>query len=154
MADYIFDSSGIAKRYVTETGSAWVQGLTNQSAGHAVYLAAITGVEIVSAISRRLRHGSMTAPDATAAVARFQADFTGVFRVLPVSSAIIARAMQVAQKHALRGYDAVQLAVALEAQALCASLGLPPVTLVSADTELNMAALAEGLLVENPNNHP
>jgi hypothetical protein len=31
---------------------------------------------------------------------------------------------------------------------------LPAVTIVSADTELLDAALAEGLLVDNPNLHP
>ena len=62
--------------------------------------------------------------------------------------------MQVAQKHALRGYDAVQLAVALEVQTLSTSLRLSPIILVSADTELNATALAEGLLIENPNLYP
>jgi hypothetical protein len=32
--------------------------------------------------------------------------------------------------------------------------GLPLVTFVSADSELNAAAASEGLLVENPNNYP
>jgi hypothetical protein len=32
--------------------------------------------------------------------------------------------------------------------------GLSTVTLVAADAELNAAALAEGLLVEDPNLHP
>ena len=62
--------------------------------------------------------------------------------------------MQVAQKHALRGYDAVQLAVALEVQTLSTSLRLSPIILVSADTELNATDLAEGLLIENPNLYP
>jgi len=33
------------------------------------------------------------------------------------------------------------------------TLGLPALTLVSADGELNMAARAEGLIVEDPNMH-
>ena len=32
--------------------------------------------------------------------------------------------------------------------------GFGPVTLVSADRDLNAAAVAEGLTVENPNAHP
>jgi len=31
---------------------------------------------------------------------------------------------------------------------------LPPLTLVSADTDLNQAAIVEGLSIENPNDHP
>ncbi len=33
-------------------------------------------------------------------------------------------------------------------------LGMPDLTLVSADTELNEAAQAEGLSIENPNAYP
>jgi hypothetical protein len=33
------------------------------------------------------------------------------------------------------------------------AVGLPPLTLLSADTDLNAAAVSEGLTVDNPNNH-
>ena len=56
-------------------------------------------------------------------------------------------------KHGLRGYDAVQLAAVLQVRDERVALGATPIILVSADTELNAAAMAEGLLVENPNNH-
>jgi hypothetical protein len=62
--------------------------------------------------------------------------------------------MILAERHALRGYDAVQLAAALELQTVLTASGLPALTLVSADAELNAAAAAEGLTVEDPNLHP
>jgi hypothetical protein len=62
--------------------------------------------------------------------------------------------MALAQTHGLRGYDAVQLAAALEVNALCVASGLPTLTFVCADVELNAVATSEGLLVENPNNYP
>jgi len=43
----------------------------------------------------------------------------------------------------------VQLAASLEVRSQ-----VPALTLVSADAALNAAAMAEGLLVENPNTHP
>jgi hypothetical protein len=49
----------------------------------------------------------------------------------------------------LRGYDAVQLAAALEVHSHAPSL-----TLLSADAGLNAAGAAEGLAVDDPNNHP
>jgi hypothetical protein len=61
--------------------------------------------------------------------------------------------MTLAETHALRGYDAVQLAAAIEVHARGMSLGLPVLTLVSADGDLNMAATIEGLTVEDPNIH-
>lgn len=67
---------------------------------------------------------------------------------------MIAAAMKLARSHALRGYDAVQLASAIEVHQVRVAAGASPVTIISADDPLNAAALAEGLLVENPNNHP
>ena len=47
------------------------------------------------------------------------------------------------------GYDAVQLAAALEVHSQ-----IPSLTLLSADANLNAAGAAEGLLVDDPNRHP
>ena len=58
-------------------------------------------------------------------------------------------ASRLADSHVLRAYDAVQLAAALDVHRLDPSL-----TLLSADVELNAAALAEGLAVDDPNSHP
>ncbi|MGO9469479.1 MAG: hypothetical protein ACLQIB_44780 [Isosphaeraceae bacterium] len=49
----------------------------------------------------------------------------------------------------MRGYDAVQLAAALQVHSQ-----IPSLTLLSADADLNAAAVAEGLSVDDPNNHP
>lgn len=59
-----------------------------------------------------------------------------------------------ATKHALLGYDAIQLVAALEANEDLLSDERPAITLVSADLELNDAAIIEGLAVENPDDHP
>ena len=58
-------------------------------------------------------------------------------------------ASRLADSHVLRAYDAVQFAAALEIHAADPSL-----TLLSADAELNAAALAKGLTVDDPNLHP
>jgi uncharacterized protein len=66
---------------------------------------------------------------------------------------IVIEALRLAQIHALRGYDALQLATALEANRRRSVRGLPPLTLVSSDNELSRAASAEGISVDDPNNH-
>ncbi len=53
----------------------------------------------------------------------------------------------------IRAYDAVQLATALETTRVTFQLEPTQMTLVSADLELNAAAVAEGLRVEDPNTH-
>jgi hypothetical protein len=68
-------------------------------------------------------------------------------------SMLIAHAMALAEAHALRGYDAVQLAAALEVHVRCLAAGVT-MMLVSSDAALNLAALAEGLTVDDPNTHP
>jgi hypothetical protein len=37
MATFIFDASGIVKRYLTEIGTTWVQALTDPAAAHEIY---------------------------------------------------------------------------------------------------------------------
>ena len=60
MATVFLDSSSLVKRYIAETGSAWVQTLTGPASANVLALARITGPEIVSAVARRLRRGAMT----------------------------------------------------------------------------------------------
>jgi hypothetical protein len=64
---------------------------------------------------------------------------------------VINQAILLAQAHALRGYDAVQLAAAVTVKTRLFSIRLPPTILVSADNALNIAAANEGLSVEDPN---
>ena len=73
---------------------------------------------------------------------------------IEITPTLLNDAMQIAEKHALRGYDAVQLAAALELRAELKAAVTSNLTFVSADDALNLAASAEGLTMENPNYHP
>lgn len=149
MAVYFLDSSTVVKRYVQETGTAWVQALTMPTAGHSLFVVRLTLVEIIAAVTRRERGGHLASQDAASAVADFQYDFAHQYLVVEVSALLVSRAAALARTHALRGYDAMQLAAALEVH-----VQAPALTLLSSDVELNAAAGAEGLLVDDPNNHP
>jgi predicted nucleic acid-binding protein len=154
VAPYYFESSALIKRYVRETGTAWVLGVVDPSAGNRIHVALITGVEVVSALTRHRRGGSLSVAGYTTALASFRQDFAHAYRKTAVTPPLVARAMSLAETHALRGYDAVQLAAALRVQALRVARGRSVLTFVSADAALNAAAVAEGLLVDDPNNHP
>lgn len=153
MAFYCMDSSGLVKRYITKVGSTWVQELTHPAAGNQICVVQITGVEVVAAIARRQRQGSSSAEEAATVIADFQADFSTTYYSLDVDAALVVVAMEMAEKHGLRGYDAVQLAGALDLCSQCRIFGLPDPIVVSADVELNSAAAREGLAVDNPNSH-
>jgi len=149
VAAYFLDTSTVLKRDVQETGTAWVQALAAPTVRHSLFVVRITLAETVAAITRRERGGSITPQDAATAVADFQLDFARQYRVVEVSAGLVAQAATLARRHGLRGYDAVQLAAVLEIHATD-----PSMMLLSADAELNTAALAEGLSVDDPNSHP
>jgi predicted nucleic acid-binding protein len=148
VAVYYLDTSAAVKRYVLETGSAWTRNLADPAAGHFLYITRITDVEMTSAIARR-RGSSLSLAQATSALNRFRQDFAQQYRIVEITIPLLRHASQLADSHVLRAYDAVQLAAALDIHRQDPSL-----TLVSADANLNTAAAAEGLLVEDPNLHP
>ena len=154
MSAFFCDSSAIVKRYVNEIGSNFIDKLADINNGNVVLLARITQVEVTAAIARRLKNGSITQVDAQNASAVFEHDLTNSYLTVEITPILLSSAVSLAAKYALRGYDAVQLAAALEANTERLQKALLPLTLVSADKELNHAAQAAGLRVENPNNHP
>lgn len=153
MAAYFLDTSALVKRYATEAGTAWVTGLIAPAAGNLVLVARITGVETIAAIARKRKGNLLSPADAGLALAAFRKELGGLFLIVEVTTALLAAAADLAEQHALRGYDAVQLAAALEASVERQRLNLPPLTLVTADKELLAAGTAEGLATDDPNNH-
>lgn len=154
MAAYFFDSSAIVKRYLIEVGSGWVSSTADLAAGNEIYLARITFVEVISAVTRKSRSSGLSATGAMKAIADYRHDFTNEYSLIEITPTIIEQAGDIAELHALRAYDAIQLAAALQIDAEMKSAGGFAITLVSADGALNTAALAEGLAVDNPNTHP
>jgi len=148
------DSSALVKRYVRETGSIWVQRQTDATSQNSLYIVRLTGVEVVSAITRKARAGGMSAADALSATADFQADFPTAYNLVEITPALTVEAMRLVGKHALRAYDALQLAAALHVNDALSAFQATGLTLLSADTELCAAAQASGLMVDDPNHHP
>jgi predicted nucleic acid-binding protein len=154
MAIYYMDSSGIVKRYIHEIGSAWVVSITDPAIGNDIFTVRVTSVEVVSAIARRNRGGGIPSDDAATAIATFKNDWQNEYQIVEVTEALVNRAISLAETRGLRGYDAIQLAAACEIHDLCTLAGLPPLIFVSADTELNLAAISEGQMIDDPNSHP
>ena len=153
MAGYFVDSSALVKRYVQEVGTSWVRSLTHRSSANQIYLARITVVEVTSAVAHRRKGGTLTPSRASSILYRFRQHFTARYTSVDVTPALLDIATKLANTHALRAYDAVQLAAALEVSRRYQTGGLDPIILVSADQALNAAATAEGLAVEAPNSY-
>lgn len=154
MAAYYLDTSALLKRYAWETGTTWVRQLTDSVLAHDILTVRLTGPEMIAALSRKANTGGITPAEAARAAVQFRLDWQGVYRIIEVSAVLADHAMTLAERHYLRGYDAVHLAAALAAQQGRSAFGLSPLTFVSADTDQLRAAIAEGLSAENPNAYP
>jgi hypothetical protein len=150
---YFLDSSALVKRYARETGTTWMLSLFRSNAGHRLYISRITSVEVAAALTRKLRGGYLSAGEATRARGRLRRDISMRLRITEITPVMLTDAMNLAEKHGLRGYDAVQLGAALELNGRRVALGAAPLTLVTGDDELLIAAAAEGLPTDNPNTH-
>lgn len=78
-------------------------------------------------------------------------DLSKDYQIVEITEVIINSGMALAESYGLRGYDAIQLAVGRVVNSPWIGNGLPPITFVSTDNELNAAIIAEGLIIENPN---
>jgi uncharacterized protein len=83
VADYFADTSALAKRYISETGSAWVGGLLDPAAGAQTFIVRVAAVELIAAVTRRERAGSISATDATTARTAFERDLDSEYQVVP-----------------------------------------------------------------------
>ncbi len=154
MSHYYLDSSALMKRYSPEVGSDWIKKLTNPASDNLIFLAEITLAEMAAAIASKHRMpGGITAPARDRVLSLFLSHCAGQYQLLPVDRTIINSAVVLTQHHRLRGYDAVQLATALVANQAFTNAGISGLTFVAADNDLLVAAQANGLTTENPNNY-
>jgi len=151
---YFLDSSAVVKRYGNEIGTIWVTNLTHPTSGNRICIARITAVEVISAITRKVRSGGATQADASVAINQFRRHIIQEYLSIDITPKVINDAMLLAQTYALRGYDAVQLAAALDVNNYLFGVSGTRLTLISVDTALNSAAIAEDLNVDDPNAHP
>lgn len=149
MTDYFLDSSAVVKKYVDEPGSDVVRRLL-ASRDNRLHVAHITLVEVVAALHRRTHRRDIDARTGRTLMDGFRAELPRLAHVITVSPERVEAAAALAATHLLRGHDAVLLAVAAHVNALARAEGCGPVTLVSADAELNVAAEAENLRVLDP----
>jgi uncharacterized protein len=116
VAAFYVDSSALVKRYVAEIGSHWLIQLADPTAGHDLYTVTLTAPEVIAAVARRARGGQLARRLATVALRNFRADWQTQYQAIEPDTAVIDRAMDIAEMHALRGYDAVHVATAIELQ--------------------------------------
>jgi len=147
--NYFFDSSALVKLYHPELGSPQVEAAFQQPHSRIV-ISRLTGVELHSALSLKIRTGRLAIAEAALLRTRFLGDVAaGTIVVVAINESHYSTAEILIVKYGgrigLRTLDALQLAVALE---ISQRAGLD--AFMVADLALADVARAEGLVVIDP----
>ncbi len=125
MTVYFLDSSALVKRYVPEIGTTWIQALADPDASNQLYIARITWVEVLSALARRQREGSLNTTQITQIFIAFRHHLNAQYRVIELTETVTELAGQLVSQHPIRAYDAVQLASAISLRTTLIQAQLP-----------------------------
>ncbi|MBA3870692.1 MAG: type II toxin-antitoxin system VapC family toxin [Anaerolineae bacterium] len=150
MSGYYVDTSALIKHYLAETGSTWLRNITDLAAGNVIVVCDLTAVEVFSTLARRQREGTISSADIVILQTRFLADFGQEYLSVALEDMVLSRARDLLNRYPLRSLDAIQLASGVEATTILGE----PMTFLSSDKNLLNAAISEGFLIDNPNNHP
>lgn len=131
------DTSAVVKLYVEEQGTATVVARVGDA--EAVATVRVAYAEARAALARHRREGGLTPVGLRQAVRELDREW-GMYNVVDVNDPLVRRAGALAERHALRGYDAVHLAGALDLRAAGGE-----VEFLSFDARLNRAARRERL---------
>lgn len=101
------DTSALVKLYVEESGSDAIGAAVD--AADLVATVRISYAEARAAFARHAREGGVTAAELRRIVRHLDEEW-GHYSVVEVTDGLVRRAGALAERHALRGYDAVQLA--------------------------------------------
>ncbi len=120
--------------------------LADPAGGHALALLGLTRVEFRSAVRQRERAGDVAHDIADNLIDSMDGHLANFFLVQPLTDLVIEEAAALLDRHALKAYDAVQLAGCIM---LRARLGRHA-TFVCSDRQLVRAAEDEGMIVLDP----
>ncbi|PWU25154.1 MAG: VapC toxin family PIN domain ribonuclease [Candidatus Rokuibacteriota bacterium] len=133
------DTSALVKLYVEELGTTAVTALVERE--NSVATVRVTYAEARAALARHRREGALDAAALRQAARELDREWA-TYDVVDLTEPLVKLAGGLAERHALRGYDAVQLAAALDLRAAGGG-----VEFASFDARLNRAGSREGLRV-------
>ena len=151
MTFYYLETSALVKLYVRESGTERVLALANRTTENRLAILALTQVELRSAVRRRERNGEIPPLVATQLLEAFKRHLEQRFVCQMVNDFVLDVASALVDRHALRAYDAVQLAGYL---ALRGSTGTDVPVFVCSDDALLEAARLEGIPILDPASGP
>lgn len=150
MTAYFVDTSALAKRYISETGSTWTRSWLHINTGNVILVSELARVEMFSLLHRYQRTGTFSVASIGRMKTAFLQHLQSEYSIVTLDSSLIVEAANLTTRHPLHALDSMQLASVIRAsRSITAQL-----TFVTADSILLNAAVAEGLKTDNPNMHP
>lgn len=146
MTRYFIDSSALAKAFLQEAGTASVLSLLEGTEDKARLYAALTPLEVRSAIRRKQYANELSEVEAAGALANLSEEMRRTEQ-MPLTQSVISIAEEVVDNFNLRAGDAMQLAAAIQYNELQANAYL---VLVACDERLLAAAAAANMTWWNP----
>ena len=147
MALYYLETSALVKLYIREAGTDRMLALADRTAENRLATLSLSKIEFRSAVRRRERNGEIPANIATQLLDAFDRHMQIRFLSQPVTETVLDVAAMFIDRHALRAFDAVQLAGYL---GLKDSAGNTPPVFVCSDQTLLAAAKQEGIPILDP----
>ncbi len=157
MSLYYLDASALVKQYVQEPGSTWIRQLIDrvnpdEEQVNVVFISEVNIVKVAAALAILARTNKISLRDRNIAYQRFMHDTAHLYQLVSIETGDFHSAAYLTQRHPLKAYDAVQLAVALRHHQAMTRRDLD-LTFVSGDRQQLEAAAAAGLATDNPFNH-
>ncbi len=149
MSVFFLDTSAVVKLYLEEKGSLELLQTVNPN-DHLLVILTLTEVEFRSAIRKRQRLGDISPNNAGDLIVLFEKHLEKNYARVSATLEIQTLAKGFVDRYVLRAYDAMQLAACVASP----HWFFDKAVFVSADTALNRAAAAEGLVVFNPTIDP
>ena len=151
---HYLDTSALVKQYLPETGSNWVKSLL---ASEPVVVSVLAGVELASALARRVRQGDLSNDTKELILQSFLRDQSSRF-VVGVREDVIEEATNILVTGpaaiALRSLDSLHLASARIVFNRARRRGIAIGDLITADKTLAAAASWLGITSRNPEDYP
>lgn len=149
MALLFWDASGLAKRYVAESGSGTVNAVFNLAHSYVLATTPWGCAETYSTLLRKMNGGVLSRTAWAKAVNALQTEVVNspTFGLFPLDEEIVFASVTLMRRHNLNATDAAILTLLLEYADRPDAL---PCLLIASDQRLLRAATAEGLATLNP----
>jgi predicted nucleic acid-binding protein len=147
LAFYYLETSALVKLYVREAGTDRLLRLADRSSANRFCILSLAQVELWSAIRRRERNGEIPSVIATQILEAFRRHAESRFVTQKITDFLLDMASTLVDRHALRAFDAIQLAGFM---VLMSGTANDAPFFVCADRDLLIAAEREGAQILDP----